>query len=354
MGWYKDIPLQAIYRNFPKVDLHRHLEGSLRLETLTEVAKMHGITLPLAPDLGVLVQVQEDDPLTYRNFLQKFQTLRHFYRSPTTITRMTREAIVDAAEDDVRYLELIFTPAAISRVQGFALSDVIDWVTMEAMETSQEYGILTRLIVSVNRHESAKLAEQVIQLAVDRKARGIVGIDLAGNEADFSPEPFISMFAEAKREGLSITIHAGEWGGAANVRLAIERLGADRIGHGVRLLEDAEVTAMAIERQIPFEVCVTSNIQSGVFPRLHDHPLVRMYVSGINVTINTDDPGISRITLSDEYRVAVEELGLPISVLAGRVLASARASFLPEVERQHLEERLRQELSGLVADDFSQ
>jgi adenosine deaminase len=169
-------------------------------------------------------------------------------------------------------------------------------------------------------------------------------MDLAGNEAEFRSEPFYGIFKEARQAGLHITIHAGEWGPAANVKEAIEALGAERIGHGVRILDDDSITDLARERGTPFEVCVTSNYQSGVVPVSDAHPLSRMMACGLNVTVNTDDPSVSRITLSHEYHVVCDELGLSEDQLKQRILAASDAAFLPEGERAVLAAGLKKEL----------
>lgn len=324
------------YRSLPKVDLHRHLEGSLRLGTLIEVAKAFGIDLPGTDRLRPMVQINRSDPLTSQNFLSKFETLREFYRSPEVIARLTKEAIADAAADNIRYLELRFTPVALSRVEDFPMNEVLDWVIQGANEASSKYEISTRLIASVNRHESLELAAKVIELAIDRREDGIVGIDLAGNEAEFPTTPFAPLFQEAKQSGMRITVHAGEWGGPENIDQAINLLGAERVGHGVRIIEDETLVTQARERGITFEVCITSNYQSGVVADLHEHPLNNMIAAGLNVTINTDDPSISQISLSDEYQAACEQLGLSIGTLRQRVLAGVKAAFLPVDERNTL------------------
>lgn len=333
------------YRSLPKVDLHRHLEGTLRLKTMLEVADQHGITIPAdVLRLSNLVQVQEQEGYSFQNFLSKFDTLRLFYRSPEIIHRITREAIEDAAHDNVRHLELRFTPVALSRAERFPIHDVIDWVISSARDAAAEFGITVRLIASVNRHESPELAEQVAWLAAEHRQDGLVGLDLAGNEAEFKAEPFYGIFREARQAGLRITIHAGEWGPAANVRQAIEEFGADRIGHGVRVLDDPSITALAAERHTPFEVCLTSNYQSGVVSAPETHPLAHMLACGLNVTLNTDDPSISRITLSYEYHVFCHALGLSEDALKQRILAGAEASFLSVEERAHLVSSLKNEL----------
>jgi adenosine deaminase len=334
---------KVFYRALPKVELHRHLEGSLRIRTMMDVSRAHNLGLLDTNYLRPLVQVNPGDPYTSQNFLSKFQMLRKFYRSPEVIQRITCEAIADAAADNVVYMELRFTPVALSRVEGFPLGDVIDWVIEATHKANQKFGCTTRLIVSVNRHESVELAAEVIALAADRMDAGVVGVDMAGDETQFPAPPFSDLFAEAQQAGLHVTIHAGEWGGADNVANAITLLGAKRIGHGVRVLEDPAVVSMARERGTVFEVCVTSNIQSGVVPSLGVYPLSDMLAEGLNVTVNTDDPSISKITLSDEYRLVCEDLGLRLDELQQQVLTAAQAAFLPQEERGKLARQIEQQ-----------
>lgn len=334
-----------IYHALPKVDLHRHLEGSLRLTTIQDIANQHGVTVPESMfKLSGLVQVQDQDPMTFTNFLDKFKTLRLFYKSPDVIHRVTREAVEDAAKDHIRYLEMRFTPVALSRAEGFPLHDVMDWVVTSAKDAAKKNKIKVGLIASVNRNESTDLAEQVAWLAAEHMKDGLVALDLAGNEAEFKTEPFYGIFKEAKQAGLHVTIHAGEWGPASNVRDALENFGAERIGHGVRVMEDESIVALAKEAGVAFEVCVTSNYQSGVVKSLTEHPLPRMIEAGLNVTVNTDDPSISRITLSHEYQHICEDLKISMDMLKQSVMRAAQASFLNEEEKIKLVNILKKEL----------
>lgn len=340
-------PLE-FYRQFPKVDLHRHLEGSLRFDTIRELARAHGLNLPATGKLRSMVQVQADEPLTFQNFLSKFATLRQIYRSPEIITRITREAIEDAAADNIRYLELRFTPAALSKVRGFGLDEVMGWVVAASHQAEQEFGVITRLIPSMNRHESPALAEEVVALATEYLGRGVVGIDLAGNEAEFSAEPFREVFKSARRQGLHIAVHAGEWGRGENVAEAIELLGAERIGHGIRVLENPRAADLALQNQTTFEVCLTSNYQSGAIAPNQPHPVLEMLSRGLNATLNSDDPGISQITLSGEYRLAIESLGFSLDMLVERIVAAAQAAFIPRSEREVLIRRIRRDYNQIL------
>ena len=333
------------YLSLPKVELHRHLEGSLRLATMLDIAHKDGVTVPVSMlNLSGLVQVQDQDPMTFTNFLEKFKTLRLFYRSPEVIHRVTREAVEDAARDNVRYMELRFTPVALSRAEGFPLHDVMNWVITSAQDEAKKHNIKIGLIASVNRHESPELAEQVAWLAAEHIKDGLFGMDLAGNEAEFKTDGFYGIFKEARQAGLRLTIHAGEWGPSEGVRDALENLGAERIGHGVRVLEDERVTALARERGAVFEVCVTSNYQSGVVKSLAEHPFPRMLEAGLKATVNTDDPSVSRITLSHEYQHVCEDLNVSMDVLKQSVLTAANAAFLKDDEKKKLVASLKKEL----------
>ncbi|MFN2211552.1 MAG: adenosine deaminase [Anaerolineales bacterium] len=335
------------YHSLPKVELHRHLEGSLRLSTLLEIANLFSIDLPGNGDLAPLVQIFHSDTRTADNFLSKFEVLRNFYRSPEIISRISEEAIADAAADNVRYLELRFTPAALCKTADFSIGDVLDWV-IHGMQTAQaHHRISTRLLVSVNRHESLEFAQRAAREAVDRIDSGIVGLDLAGDESQFPAAPFEPIFRDARQSGLRTTIHAGEWGPAENVAQAIELLEADRIGHGVRVLENPNMTAVARDMGTTFEVCPTSNYQSGVVANLDQHPIKKMIDLGLETTINTDDPGISQISLSGEYSLVCERIGLSLATLQERISAAAQAAFLPLKERENLVASLEVEFARL-------
>jgi adenosine deaminase len=343
-------PLPAeFYQSLPKVELHRHLEGSLRLSTLLEVGREYDLDLPGIDLLRPMVQVVQADPRTSQNFLSKFEILRKFYRSPEIIQRITEEAIADAAADNVRYLELRFTPSTLGKVGNYPLGEVMDWVSAAALGAQSKYEINTRLIASVNRHESVDLADQVAQLAIESLDSAIVGLDLAGDEANFPAAPFAPIFREARQAGVNITIHAGEWGPAENVAQAIDLFGAERVGHGVRVMEDPKIASRARERGTTFEVCVTSNYQSGVVASLDNHPVKGMIQAGLNPTVSTDDPGISRISLSSEYELVCEQIGLSLATLQDRVSAAAQAAFLPEEEREKLAAALDGEFQELIS-----
>lgn len=327
----------SLLESLPKIDLHRHLEGSLRLETLLEIAQTYDIELPgydlesLSPYLQV-----KNDPPSIKNFLSKFKILRQFYQSPEMVRRLAYETVADAAADNIHYMELRFSPQALSKARGFSFGDVTDWVIEATNQAAQDFDIKVGLIVTIVRHDPLPLARQVAETAFERHDKGIVGLDLAGDEIRFPMTPFKDLFVEAKKLGMGITIHAGEWAGADTVDEAVKELGADRLGHGVRAVENSRTIRLLKERSVALEVCLTSNIQTGVVMSIDHHPLVDLLDLGLLATLNADDPSISDSTLTDEFQLAVDKLNLGYAELRRMTLNAASAAFLPDVERRQL------------------
>jgi adenosine deaminase len=337
--------------SLPKADLHRHLEGSLRLSTLVEIAQEHGVDLPVynIEDLRPYVQIT-DDPANFHRFLEKFRLLRRFYKTPEAVARVAYEAVADAAQDNVRYLELRFNPAALARTQGFSYEEVTDWV-IEAVDRAQaDHPITVRLIATAVRNEGVENARRIAEVAIARKEHGITGLDLAGDEVNFDAAPFAPVFREAQEAGMGITIHAGEAGGADNVQHAVLEMGATRIGHGVRAIENSDVIKLLRERHITLEVCPTSNLQTGVMHNFSHHPLRDLYMLGVAVTLNTDDPSVSDTTLTDEYLVALMTMGIHTSHLRRMNANALRAAFLPEAVRREMEQNVMAEFDRHLED----
>jgi len=341
MDYRETNPNKQLYqglKELPKIDLHRHLEGSLRLSTLAEIASEYHLDLPgyNVEDFRHMVQITAEDKPNAVVFLSKFKTLRHFYRSPEIVERVAYDAVADAAEENIVYFEMRFTPIALAREGHYPLHEVTDWVIKSCQRAAKDFGIDVKLIVSMNRHESVELGEKMLDVAIQRMGDGIVGVDLAGAEDRFPGAPFAPVFRRAREAGLDVTIHAGEWAGPDSVREAINTLGAMRLGHGVRVVEDKALMQEVKDRGIAFEVCLTSNYQSGVTPSLKEHPLRQMADFGLLTTINTDDPSISAINLTDEYVVAMEHLQFNLDTLRQQVMNAAQAAFLPDKDKKEL------------------
>ncbi len=341
--------LRAQLHALPKVDLHRHLEGSLRLETLSEIAQEHGIDLP-SYDIEYLrrfATVTTDERPDFRLFMAKFTFLRRFYPNQAVVERVAYEAVADAAADNIKYLELRFNPVAPARQQGFSLNEVVEWVCTAAAEAQRDHDIRTNLILQIDRKGSLDIASQITDIAIVHRDNGVVGLDLAGYEVDYPSRRFADIFQRAKREGLGITVHAGEEGGAENVRDAIELLEAQRIGHGVRSIENSDVIHLVRGNGVTLEVCPTSNLQTAVVRRFWQHPLADLLALNLRVTINTDDPSISDTTLTDEYMTAMLAMGVTLEQIKHTILTGIAGSFQHPDERKQLAHWFQKEL-GLI------
>jgi adenosine deaminase len=336
-----------LLKALPKVDLHRHLEGSLRVRTLLEIAEAHAIALPARAidDLRPLATVDCDN-LDFHRFLKKFELLRRFFPTREAVERAAHEAVRDARDDNIRYLELRFNPVALARVRCFPLEEVTCWVCDAVERAQRDCDIRTNLIIQIGRDQDLQTASELGQIALAYRDRGIVGLDLAGDERRYPAAPFASIFREARREGLHVTVHAGEAGEPENIEEAIEWLEAERIGHGVRCVEDSRVTRLLQERRIPLEVCPTSNLQTGVVQHLERHPLPDLLALNLAVSVNTDNPSVSGTTLTNEYYVAVSSMGITLDQVRQTVLTAAEVSFQSPEERKQLVDQLREDLKS--------
>jgi len=337
--------LRQFLRDLPKIDLHRHLEGSLRLETVVELAQEHGVHLPSydIEQLRPLVQVTYDPP-DFNRYLDKFHILRRIYSAQQAIERVAYEAVADAAADNVRYLELRFSPSAQAATQGFSFADTTDWVIAGAKRAQRDFDITVRLIIALVRHDPLQWAEEITEIAIARQADGVVGFDLTGQAEKYPAGPFVRFFKRARAAGLSITIHAGETTGPETVAEAVTELGAQRIGHGIRAIEDSRVCQLLRHEGVTLEVCPTSNIQTGAVRGFWRHPLRDLYHMGVPVTVNTDNISVSDTTLTDEYVVAMLGVGIKLIELRQMLLNAMEAAFLPDDEKKELRAWFRQRL----------
>ena len=336
--------LYEVVRAMPKIELHRHLEGAVRLETLIDIARDFGMEMPeYHPEvLRPFVQMMPDEPRTWQNFLAKFRVLRQFFLSPSVIRRITREVVEDAAYDNIKYMELRFTPRALCNSIKATPDEVVQWVCETAQTTAKEHNIQVRLIVSMNRHESVEVGEEVTKAAISHMHMGVVGIDLAGSENDYMAYPFRHVFHMGRSAGLHVTLHAGEWQGADSVWDAISNIGAERIGHGIRAIEDSGVVNVLLQRNITLEVCPSSNVDSGVVKHMSAHQLPILVASGLPITINTDDPLVSGISLTDELIRVMQYLPFSLDDIKQFMLNAAQSAFLNDDERRVLIAQFRE------------
>jgi len=344
--------LTSMLRRLPKAELHCHLDGSLRPSTLFALSLAAGLTLPAAtPDaLGDWMRV--DDAKNLADYLARFDVTLAVMQDVVSLERIAYELVADAAADGVRYIEVRFCPALNTR-GGLSLDDVMTAVWRGLDRGERATGTVSRVIVCALRSFPVPHALEMAELAVAFKHKGVVAFDLAGGEAGNPAHVHAAAFDFARAHDLAVTVHAGEGDGPQSIREAVHRCGANRIGHGTRLFEDASLQSYVIDRQIPLEVCPTSNVQTRVARTFAEHPLARYVSLGAVVTINTDNRLMSGVTLTEEYVRCATHLGYTLSTLATISLAAFDAAFLPLQDRRRLRELAATEIALLLSEDQS-
>src|SRR5688500_11777226 len=274
--------LEKICREIPKADLHLHLDGSIRPQTVVELAKKADKPIDLATAQKRMRVASETRSLP--EYLSKFPFVNSLLQTPETLGRVTRELLEDCAADNVKVAERRFCPQ-LHVVGGASQSEILEGVLAGFQEGAKQ-GVRGGVIVCCLHEISAEKNNELAELAVKYKDRGVVALDLAGNEADHDAKNALAAFEVAGRAGLRRVAHAGEADGPDSIRQAVETLRAERIGHGTKLLGDPALQGEIVQRGIPLEVCLTSNVQTRAVSEYAVHPFVRYLRSGVRVTIN--------------------------------------------------------------------
>ena len=313
-----------------KIQLHCHLEGTVRAGTFRALAAKYGVELGERADPSRTYAFA-----TFREFLLLFAKVTEMLRAPEDFAQIARDYAVDAAAQGVVYAELFISPS----VWTFFHRELDVRATVEAIrtaldETGGPLGLGVALIADLTRNFGVEKAEASARQAVTLRDLGVVGIGLGGDEAKYPPELYERAYAIARDGGLHGVVHAGEAAGPESVRAAVEVLGAERIGHGVRAVEDAAVVALLAERRIPLEICPTSNQLTGAVPPAAPHPLGALDAAGCIVTIDADDPALFGTSLLDEYRFVAETFGEDAIVRFAR--NAIDASFAPPATKARL------------------
>ncbi len=331
----------------PKVELHVHLEGSIRPETVLKLAHRHGVDLPANTVEGL------QDWYTFRDFphfVEVYVAVSKCIKTPDDLELVTREFLQGQANQNVKHTEITYTASTIEKYAGIpwkeqivALSAARDWA-------SQNLGVSSGFIIDIVRGDSPDRAIEVAKWALDGRERGVCALGISGEER-LGTKQYKEAFDLVHAEGLPIAAHAGETVGPQSVLDTLDTARPNRIGHGVRVLEDPMLTRRLVRDQIPLEVCPTSNVCLGVFPDLASHPLPRLLDEGIYVTLNSDDPPMFNTTISDEYYRCASLFELDENIVWTLMLNAARAAFLPDEEKQALVQNLRAEFNELLDEE---
>lgn len=328
--------------NLPLTDIHRHLDGNIRAQTILDLGREFNITLP-AQSLETLlphVQVTANEP-DLVSFLAKLDWGVKVLASLDACRRVAYENMEDAARQGLHYVELRFSPGYMAMTHNLPVAGVVEAVIAGVREGSQAFGVEARLIGIMSRTfgEAACLQELEALLA---HRDSITALDLAGDELGFPGSLFLPHFNRARDAGWHITVHAGEAAGPESIWQAIRELGAERIGHGVKAIEDPALMAFLAEQHIGIESCLTSNIQTSTVSSLARHPLKTFLEHGVLASINTDDPAVQGVDISHEYQIAAPAAGLSRDQIRQAQINGLEIAFLSVAEKQALREKVLQ------------
>ena len=337
---------RELLRRLPKAELHCHLDGSVRPQTLIELGLEYGQPMPRhdADALGDYMLVA--DARNLEDYLQRFTVTLSVMQTAAALERIAYELAIDAAADGVRYIEVRYAPILNVR-HGLSLGEAVEAPLRGLARAEREVGIVGRVIVCAIRSMAADVSLELAELAAAYRKQGVVGFDLAGGEAGHPAALHAPAFALAHQHDLACTCHAGEGDGPDSVRQALHTCCADRIGHGTRIFEDAALLDYVNDRRVPIEICLTSNIQTHAAASYASHPLRQYYDRGVNVVLNTDNRLMSGTTLTDEYEHAARQLDFSFDELARITLNGFESAFLPHDERKALIAAAERDLAAL-------
>lgn len=330
-----------LIRNLPKADLHHHLEGSIRPKVVLEIARENDAPLPTY-DLRELTSIMtiKEPKSNLKEFVKTLELVCRCLCSKEAIETATYEIIKDACLDNIKCLELQFNPAFIASINRLTFSEVFDGLISGKKSAEREFMIKVGLIIGFSplwKEHDWISPDEIFEALLSYKDEGIIGINLVSELKDGTLlritkrdiwKNFLQISKKAKDEGLLVTVHAGEVEGPESVRDAIEKLGADRIGHGINIVKDKELLERVIKQRIPLEICLTSNVLSGAVQNIHEHPFRELYEDKAFVTINSDDPSLCRTTLTSEYVLAAETFQLGLADIKNIIQNGFSAAFI--------------------------
>eukprot|EP01104_Vermistella_antarctica_P015914 TRINITY_DN5322_c0_g1_i1.p1 TRINITY_DN5322_c0_g1~~TRINITY_DN5322_c0_g1_i1.p1 ORF type:complete len:817 (-),score=184.20 TRINITY_DN5322_c0_g1_i1:17-2344(-) len=325
-----------VLRKLPKAELHRHLDGSLRISTIIDLAREQDVTLPATgeEELRKMVCVTEDCA-SLEEYLLGFKISLSVLQKPYAITRTMYEVCEDAVNDGVRYIEVRFSPI-LHVNEGMCLTSVMEAICEGQAMAEHRLPITARVIVCGMRHMSPTVTKSLAEVAWRYRHKGVAAFDLAGPEDGFSSHDHKEAFALMRRKCINITLHAGEGAGWESVWDAIHHCGAHRIGHGVRLVENQALFDYVVDHRIPVEVCPTSNLQTKAVARLEDHPARRFFDSGVRIVPCCDNATVSDVTLSGEYALLQSTFQFTPSEIVRIIDYGFQSAFISQSDKERM------------------
>ena len=337
--------IKKFITQMPKVELHVHLEGSVHPQTLLKLAKRHNIILP-ADDLEGLREWY-----TFRDFdhfTRIYMAISGCLRTAEDIELIAREFLIGQAKQNIRYSEVTFTPYNQYATSGLGFHEQIDAINRAREWGEKELGVRMGMIMDIPRQISATKGDLIAKWAIERHGDGVIAFGLGGREHGNPPKKFQSAFDQVRTAGIPCILHAGETVGPSSIWGAIEVANTRRIGHGVRAVEDGKLMDYLRDKQIPLDVCPTSNICLKVFPSLAEHSLPQLLEHGLYITINSDDPPMFNTTLTNEYLVGQKTWHWSRDFIQQLVLNAIDVTLLPEHEKKDMRRNFEMEFESII------
>ena len=339
----------SLLQKLPKVELHCHLDGSLRIPTILDLAKEDNVTLPTSnSDKLSKILVIGKTRGSLEDYIKRFDITLSVMQTPAALRRIAYELIEDVAKENVRYIEIRYSPI-LHTEKGMSLGESVEAVREGLQRGRKDFGVESGIIVCGIRNISAAASLKLADLTVRYKNKGVVGFDLAGAEENFPAKDHQEAFYMILNNNINATIHAGEAFGPSSIHQAIHHCGAHRIGHGTRLKENKDLMNYVNDHRITLEVCLTSNWQTRSIRSLKYHPLKYYYDQGIRVTLNTDNRLMSGTTLTKEFLLAHKLFGFKLHDFREMIIMAMKSAFLPYAERKKMIRNIADELE----QDFS-
>jgi adenosine deaminase len=339
---------EALVRALPKTDLHCHLDGSLRLGTILELAEVQGVRLPADTPEGLAKAIHMGEVCgSLEDYLTAFDVTLAVLQTEEALHRAAYELAQDCAAENVRYLEVRYSPVLHTR-QGLKPTSVVDAVLEGLRAAKRECGIKSNVIICGLRHIDPQTSVRLAELAVAYKGKGVVGFDLAGAEEGHPARRHREAVQLILDNNVNVTIHAGEAYGPESIAQAVHHCGAHRIGHGVRLRENGDLLNYLNDHRIPLEMCPSSNVQTGSVTGFPTHPLRFYFDFGLRVTVNTDNRLITDTTSTKELLLAHRELGFSLEDLCTVLVQGFKSAFLPFREKADLLRQVNAEIAEVL------
>jgi len=328
----------------PKIELHLHLEGAIPLETLFNFIQKRGGD----PSIKTLEDLRNKLSYTdFAHFIDVWTWKNTFIREESDFEELVYQVLYSLSKQNVKYVEAFYSPGDYWR-EGLSPQGITEYLIKGKERAYHDFGIRSELIVDLIRDHGPKIGMQRLEELTPYLGKGLIGVGLGGSEHSFPADPYAPVYEEARRRGFRLTAHAGEVVGAKSIWTVVEKLGVERVGHGVRANEDTQLISLLRERQIPLEMCVTSNVKTGACKSVKDHPIKQYYEQGLMVTVNSDDPTMFNTSITQEYFILVHELDFTLNDIKCLIMNGIEASFMSNENKDAMKEQYEREWHQLL------